>query len=394
MKKIGVFIGGSIPSYFAHSFNVMKMADAFAGLGYEVEVVTASSLKIDRWKKEIKDLYSHYGVRQRMCVRWLFPSLLAYVTGRTSGDKTFCRRAAHYARENRFDMAYCRNFLIPYYTTKFGISTFIETHTTYYDQAALEKVYEVASLPAFKGLITIHENIKQEHARRGVPVDKILVLEDGIDIERFKLHDNRHVWRKELRLDPDKHYAVYCGNLYPEKGIEVILQSAKQLLNRKDLIFLLVGGTEKDKRFWKNYCDKQRIDNVQFVGFVENAIVPKYLKAADCLLLPYKSDMKFSIMDVKTTSPLKSFEYMATKRPIIATGIPTISKILEHRKNALLVADGDIDEFCERILESLDNHYLSQKLGERAYEDVQKYSWNRRCRIILERVQHNSCHLK
>ena len=72
-------------------------------------------------------------------------------------------------------------------------------------------IYKVAHLPAFKGLVTTHESIKQEHARRGVPIDKILVLENGVDIQRFLVEDDKTFWKRELNLDPQKMYAIYTN---------------------------------------------------------------------------------------------------------------------------------------------------------------------------------------
>ena len=235
----------------------------------------------------------------------------------------------------------------------------------------------------FKGLVTIHESIKQEHARRGVPADKILVMENGVDIQRFVVEDDATFWKRELNLDPQKMYAIYSGHLYPEKGIEVILAVAERLQSRTDVEFILVGGLEKWRTHWERYCQQRRISNVRFTGFVPNALVPQYLKSADCLLLPYRLDMEHEVMDIHTTSPIKLFEYMAAKRAIVATGIPSVTKVLQHNRNALLAEPGDLDTFSKHIERVLDRPELNQYLGSRAYSDVQQFTWEERCKTIL-----------
>jgi glycosyltransferase involved in cell wall biosynthesis len=386
-KRVGVLTGGHIPSYLANTFNTMKMAQAFADLEYQIEVIAPKSLHHTFWKRKISDLYSHYGISRSVNIRWLFPSLLAFFSGNTSGDRIFCHRAAAYVSENAFDLVYCRSYLIPYYTASLGIPTFVETHTTYYDHPDLQKIYLVANQTAFKGLVTIHDSIKMEHIKRGIPSDKILVLEDGVDIKLFELSDDDRLWKKQLGFDVDKKYAMYAGQLYPDKGIEIILQAAKLLEKRQDLKFVMVGGFAKDRRHWEAYCRKQKILNVQFTGFVANTAIPQYLKAADCLLLPYKMDMRHKIMDINTTSPLKLFEYMAAKRPIVATGIPTVLKVLNHGHNALIAKPGDLEDFCRQLQKALDDRQSSQQLGQNASADVLKYTWQNRCLRILEICQ-------
>ncbi|MEW9669190.1 glycosyltransferase family 4 protein [Ammoniphilus sp. 3BR4] len=387
MRKlsIGLFLGQSIPSYYAHSFNVMKMAQGFHNIGCKVEVITSENANTIKLKKEIPNIYDHYGINSKISIKYLSPSKEAFLNCNTKHDPTFCEKACEYAREKKFDFVYCRNHFLPYLTVREGIPTLIETHSWNYNDHLLRKLDKLTHLESFKGLVTIHEKIKKENAKRGMPNDKILVLEDGVDLKGFEISDDRMLWRERLGLDKDKCYAVYSGHLYPDKGIELILQAAKKLQHLKDLVFLLVGGFEKDKRLWEDYCKENGICNVRFIGFVPNTLVPKYLKAADCLLLAYKiKNMKYRMIDIHTTSPLKLFEYMASKRPIVATDIPTISKVLVHESNSLLVRPDDIDDFCKAIKRLLKDKKLSNKLSNQAYYEVQEYTWEKRCKKILE----------
>jgi len=381
--RIGLFTGGSIPSYYAHSFNVMKMANAFADIGHDVEVVTSNSFKTQLLKRKIRNLSSHYGLSKKLKVTWLSTSFIPFLTNQTSGDPFFCKKASDYAKNKAFDFIFCRSYLIPYYTAKMGIPTFVETHTVNYDHPDLKKIYRIGELDSFRGLVTIHDSIGKEHEKRGIPSKKILVLEDGVDLDRFDIEDDPIYWRKSLHLDPDRKYVVYCGHLYPDKGIEVILESAKILSSYKKLVFLLVGGFESDRKHWEKYCRLNSIKNVVFTGYVDNSQVPAYLKSADCLLLPYKMDMNHEVMDINTTSPLKLFEYMAASRPIIATDIPTIAKILSHGENAFL-AETSVADFADKIQNCLEESVEKKKdLGKKAYHDVLEMSWTNRCRKIL-----------
>ena len=108
--------------------------------------------------------------------------------------------------------------------------------------------------------------------------------------------------------------------------------------------------------------------------------MPKFLKAADVLLLPNISATKES---VNYTSPIKMFEYMAGKRPIIASDLPSIREVLNSR-NSLLCAPGNPDDLSAKISLILDNKKLAEELSRQAFEDVKKFTWNERAKNIIK----------
>jgi glycosyltransferase involved in cell wall biosynthesis len=387
--KIGIIIGENLPSYWAHSFNVMKMAQGFQNNGCQVEVITAKSKVTQKNRKKIKDMYAHYGVSRDIKVKYLSPSSKAYENGVTRNDHIFAERAVKYAKERNFDLVYCRNtLLIPYLTAKSGLPTLLETHgkNSFLQNPTWKEMYnEVIHIKSFAGVVTIHQDLKQGHVNEGLSREKILVLEDGVDLKPFnKIPQGKLFWRKQLGLKKKMSYAVYCGHLYKEKGIKVIMKAAKRLRKRKNLKFLLVGGLKKDQKKWQTYCQRKSIRNVKFAGFVPNWMVPRYLKTASVLLLPYQlKNINYKIMDINTTSPLKLFEYMAARKPIVATQIPTIAKILRHRSNAMLVEPDSIKEYVKNIEKVLDDKTLRVAISIQAYEDVKKYTWDVRCSSIL-----------
>ena len=375
--------GGDVPSKFAHSFNVMKMAQGFYKLGNSVKLVVPLSFPLLIKRIKIKDIYSFYGIDKGIKVKYI-PVFSLRGLKKSNDFVQFDYSAAKYCKRYNIDLAYCRSYRIPYYCVKMGVPTIIETHTTNYSHPDLQKIYEVSNEPYFKGLVTISEDIKKEHIRRGIPEEKILVLEDGIDLERFEINDDRYFWRKKLGLPINMNLVMYCGHLYEEKGIEHILLTAKKL-NKENILFVLVGGFSKNINKWKEYCKKELITNVSFIDFVNNSEVPKYLKAADVLIMPYNTKVNFEVMDVKTTSPMKLFEYMASNRPIISTNIPAISKVIEHNKSGMLAEPNNIKQLSNFVTELINSPKKSEELTISAYRKVKNYTWANRCNTIISR---------
>lgn len=367
--KIAVISSGHIPSQWAHSITTMKMANAFSKLGYSVEVLTVERFLERKNKKKIKNIHNFYGVNEGIKILYF---------RRFFFDPE--KRISQYCKKNAIDICYCRAYRSVYYNIKNEIPTILESHTKNIQHPDFKKVIKLSHSRHFKGLVTISNILKQNFVKAGFPANKILVLEDGVDIDGFKNLPSKNESRKMLNLSEDKKIVAYCGSLFPDKGIEHVLLVAK---NIPDVTFLLAGGREPQIKFWNNFIISHKIKNVNFLKFIENSKVPLFLQVADVLIMPYKTDQKIKIMDINTTSPLKLFEYMAAKRPIISTNIPAISRTIVHNIDGLLAEPNDIQQLTNFVKIVLEDKQLSEKLLNNAYEKVKSYDWEKRCEKIL-----------
>jgi glycosyltransferase involved in cell wall biosynthesis len=216
--------------------------------------------------------------------------------------------------------------------------------------------------------------LKKRQQAGGIPSRKIFVWPDGVDLSAFRQSDSRQRARLDIGMSKDSFVATYCGHFYPEKGVENILRCAAIL---PEVQFLLVGGWERDiARFKKRTRD---LDNVSLAGFVPNQHVRKYLAASNVLLMTYSNKYRTA----SWVSPLKLFEYMAARRPIISTDLPILRKHLDHNRNAILVPPDDAVKLAKGIETLRQNPGLASRLADTAYSDVQPYTWHNRARGIL-----------
>ena len=401
--KIAVATGGHIPSFRAHSIAVMKMAKGFHKLGHDVEVLTVERFSEKSLRKRIKSLSEFYGVGDQIKITFFKDRLfyfedlpyLSYlyrfldkVTNRrirAIADPE--RKISKYCKKRGFDLCYYRGYgRTAYYNVVDNkIPTIMESHIRNIVNPDLKRIIRASHSEYFRGLVTISEALKHTFIKAGVPEEKILVLDSGVDLDLFEnLPDVRDA-RKMLDLPLDGKIVVYSGSLFPEKGIKYVLLAAEQL---RDVTFILVGGETEQVRYWKRYASSRDIRNVKFTGFVSNSLIPIYLAAADALIMPYGKE-RARIMDIESTSPLKLFEYMAARKPIISTNIPAIRRVIQHGVNGLLAEPGDVKQLVEYVKEVLENEKLARRLGEKAYEKVKAYDWKERCRKILERFCDN-----
>jgi glycosyltransferase involved in cell wall biosynthesis len=363
---------GNIPSKWAHSFQAMKMADALAAQVGALQLVTARSLLPSRVNRV--DLHAWYGVSRKLRIVRL------PVHARASGEcfrhdrsPRFDVVAAWYARLRRPDLVYSRSSGAALRCAAAGLPTVIESHLAD-DPAHVAELIEAARLPALRRLVTVTEALREDWIAQGVPAAKIEVWPDAVDLERYLVLPEPHAARSALGLPREGPLAVYAGHFYDAKGVPDLIAAARRM---PKLAVALVGGWPEDI---ERLRDRARsCETVRFEGFVANQKLPEYLAAADLLVLP--NSARFP--QARTTSPLKLFEYMAARRPIVATRIPALAGLLRHGENAWVVRPDTPEDLADGMQRVLDDPGLGARLAEQAWRDVQRYTWKRRAGELL-----------
>lgn len=357
----------------ASAINVMKMCQALVRIGMEVELVLPS------YNGRI-NIFEYYNVEPNFKLT-TFPSFqdssLRHIThGAVSAVYTRLKR------EN-FDLVLTRNMLYTYLSTKFfKVPTIYDAHHPPVGKVA-EFIFK--SFKDSKYLVRFSTNsqgLADTYLSLGLPKDKLTVAPNGVDLERFTGIPAKEEARRQTGLPVGKKIVCYSGNLYVGRGINLLIDVA---LRMGDVLFVIVGGLEKDIERYMYVAKIKHAENVIFVGFVPHKSVGLYLSSADVLVMPYTSQMtiKGGTNAVEFTSPIKLFEYMASCRPIVATSLPSIQEILGHESNAVLVEPNSVDSLYYGIKRVLDDDALARSLSLQAMNDVTKYTWEERAKKIL-----------
>jgi len=177
----------------------------------------------------------------------------------------------------------------------------------------------------------------------------------------------------------------YVGHLYHGKGMEIIALLAPKM---PEVDFHVIGGLERDIIEWKKRIS---CNNLIFHGFIPPRQVSQYINALDICLLPNQKNVtSYSDTESKTTrnigeftSPLKLFEYMAHRKPIIASDLPVLREILDENCS-ILVPPSDIDAWVSAINSMRDMKWRT-KIRDAAYEKfLCNYTWRTRAREALK----------
>lgn len=367
--KIFFVSQGNIPSRWAHTFQQVKMAAAFGRIGCEVELLTQVH-PIHRLRPF--DYRAWYGVEDSFRLREL-TSLRASLRRmqRKVYASHFAEPAVRLAERENADLVYTRHHAALTTALARGLPTIYETHRPRKGRK-FDLLLEVARQKELRAIVTVTAELARRYAAWGIPEEKLFVFPDAVDPDQLEVTAPYDL-RSELGLASDAFVALYAGHLYEDKGIETLVAAAAEL---PDVAFVLVGGWPEDIRRWKSEAP----GNVHTLGFVPNTEIPAYLAASNVLLLP--NSARFDASNV--TSPLKLFEYMAARRPVVASALPVLDAYLRDDDNALLFGPDDSGSLAKAITRIREDRALAARLARNALADVAGLTWDARAQGILE----------
>ncbi|HSB26848.1 MAG TPA: glycosyltransferase, partial [Pyrinomonadaceae bacterium] len=238
------------------------------------------------------------------------------------GRRSFALLAAGWAKTQKYDLAWSKDIYAADASSVLGLNTIAEHHGIL-SQRQLRVTKRMIVRHTFKAFIAISENHKRLLAAAGLPHDKFLVAHNGVDINQFRASNGSN-----HRRDSFRPAVVYAGSLYPGRGIEQIFAAASRLTQ---VNFTCIGGRNVEISRYRSEVSSKVIPNVRFVGHIPHRDIPSYLSSADILIAPYTKDCQAidGALTIDYASPMKLFEYMASGKPIVASGVGAIREVLQ-----------------------------------------------------------------
>jgi glycosyltransferase involved in cell wall biosynthesis len=365
-----------VPSDQANSIQVAKMC---AGFARHIEVEMVAPRRTDTHRPS-ESLWDRYAVpRSFRATQLPYPHW-----GDRFAVRGYALTATWYARLRGFSLAYTRDPWVAYWLARTGVRTGFEAHDLAEDNRYpiwKKLVGGGSDLPGLRGIFCISRSLMQDYQAAGARPDLLVVAPDGVDLERFTPEKSKAEARLILGIETRGAVICHCGHLYPGRGGEELIEAISEI---PDAQLILVGGTSQDIHRVHQLAQARGLaDRIQFEGMVPNARVPLYLWAADVLAMPYTS----RVPTLRAMSPLKMFEYLAARRPIVATDFPAIREILHDTANAVLVAPDSAHTLADGIRRILHDPDAANRMAAQARQDVEAYTWERRARKVLDELQ-------
>lgn len=220
------------------------------------------------------------------------------------------------------------------------------------------------------GVFTVTAFLRGIVTRYGVNPNRIFVIPNGVDTQKFSPHVDGSYVREKYGLG-SRCVVLLSGHLEDWAGVFLIHDLALKLDKEfPESRILLVGtGSSMD-----SLLEKLSRDNlahmVTYAGLQPFDQMPKFNSACDIAICVFPRTLTSH-----AASPLKIFEYMGAGRAIVATRVAGTAEILDE-STAILVPPGDIAAICNAVLRLCRDSTLRTRLGMNARALVESsYSW-------------------
>lgn len=215
-------------------------------------------------------------------------------------------------------------------------------------------------------VIAVSPNLAREAQAQGAEPDKIFLVPNGVDQELFAPQDQQAA-RERLGLAEDGPLALFVGRLVPGKGLEMCLKALAALPQAR---LLVVGDGPLRSGLAAQARSLGLGERVIWAGPRPHGEIPRYLAAADVLVLPSMSEGEPNVI----------LEALSCGRPVVASRVGNIAGMVEQGREGLLFPAGDGGLFVKYLSEALhrswDPHMLRQSVADR--------SWSGGARKILQ----------
>jgi glycosyltransferase involved in cell wall biosynthesis len=226
---------------------------------------------------------------------------------------------------------------------------------------------EVQCYKQAKQIIVVSEGIRDRLIERGIPQDKLVMIENGSNTDLFRpLPDKREEYRSKLELN-NKFIVFYGGIIGLAQGLEIIVESARELQNNQNIHFLMVGDGPRRKSI-EELIRKYNLSNITFLPGQPLAVMPSFLAASDVALAPLRDLPVF-----QGVRPTKIFDAWACQRPVIVCAKGEPRRIVENAMGGICVEPENASDLTRAIMKLYKNQSLGKELGNNGYAFVSEH---------------------
>jgi len=303
-----------------------------------------------------------------------------------------------YLNENiaKFDIIHMHNFrtyqnIIVYkYAKKYNIPCILQAHgsvSRIVEKKSLKYIYDVSCgnrlLKSVSNVIAVSNVEVNQYLQMNVPLEKVVVIPNGIDIGSFSNLPKKGSFRAKYHIN-QKHMILYLGRLHERKGIDFLIRSFAELLTEMDNVILVLAGPDDGHlNKAKSIVEELSLDDkVKFTGFISSAEKLEAYMDADVLVYP-------SVLEIFGLVP---FESITCGTPVVVTDDCGCGEFIKKANCGYLVTYGDIIDLKYKIRQILENPDIGSKFVENGNKYItSNLTWPLICKKI-ETLYENCIH--
>ncbi len=239
------------------------------------------------------------------------------------------------------------------------------------------RIFEEKMLERSNKIIAVSDFTKRELLQYyKVKEDKIRVIHNGVDVDKFKPATDKLKAKAELGFSPEDKAILSVGRLYARKGLFTLIESMSLVVRKfKTAKFIIAGkGLSDEMKKLVSYAAKLGVkDNIIFTGYFPDKKLPRLYQAADI----------FAFSTFYENLPFAVLEALSTALPVVTTNVGGIPEMIEDGKNGFLVEPFNSMELADRILYYLEHPAAASEMALLARKTIEcQFDW----RLIVKKV--------
>jgi glycosyltransferase involved in cell wall biosynthesis len=220
-------------------------------------------------------------------------------------------------------------------------------------------------LPRYERVICVSPDLVEACLAVGVPRERCLLLENGIDTEEYRRRQDPAAAKAALGYPAGPLLVGAAGRLAPEKAFDILIRSIASLATGGLDVRLVILGEGDDRPRLESLVNELGLaDRVHLPGWQSD--VRTYFEAMDV----------FALSSLREGLPNVLLEAMALEVPSVATRIAGIPRLIEDGVNGLLVEPGDQGGLTRALEQLLTDPSLRDRIRRQARETIEtRYSF-------------------
>lgn len=245
------------------------------------------------------------------------------------------------------------------------------------------KEVETAAMLAADAIVTLSETMRADIVARGVPAERVTVVPNAVDVDRFRPQPRDDALAARLGLPSGEPVVGYISSFTRYEGIAHLIEAAAILRERGRRVRVLLVGDGEERANLERQVDELglRADGtVVFTGKVPHERVLAHYSLLDVFVVPRTADRVSQLV-----TPLKPYEAMALEKPLVVSGVDALREIVTEGETGLTFEPERAASLADVLEPLLDDPERRARLGRAARRWVSTHrTWRQNGERYLE----------
>ena len=208
---------------------------------------------------------------------------------------------------------------------------------------------------------------EQELISEKYPDKKVIYLENGVNMEYFSSGDAQK-FRKEYNLHDEK-IVLNVASFNPQKNQTALIDCFEKVLEKYPDSKLVLIGTVYDEEYYNALLKKTEKIKESVI------IIPNLDFDSETLINAYAASDLFILPSLYEPFGIVVLEAWAAGKPVICSGVGGLKAFVHDNENGLIFDVNSTEDTAEKILQILDDKYLSTSLAAAGKKTAEEHSW-------------------